>query len=330
MKKRNYSFRSFAGALAALLLVALLPSCSGGNEAEIHDLLASVPSDAQAVAVFNFEKGVEQAGGKVKDGKITDAGQLAKLLEISKKNAKSGEEDYSWLLSENSGVDCSAGAAFLWKGNAYFTMMLGDVKAFRANVDKNNPGEWKEAGKDLLVKGKMAIYKERLWMMDKSNAEEIANFMVLSEAQSFNTNPYAEKLAKSDDALAFWTSLDGLMAASGTSFGKQTQARMALGMFFKNANAIAGDANITKNGLELEATLVDKDNKTAKCELELSKIDVKEVAALGGDANMVVALAVSHKLVKQLMELSSSLGGAMPAMFTSLIALTARWPRHPN
>lgn len=316
MKKTFYpALRLFSALFLALTLLSL-PSCSNGNEADIHDLLATVPAEADAVVVANLSQIVEQAGGKVKDGKITDMGELEKIIKAAPAKDKKSVE---WVLSENSGIDCTAATLFFLQGKPLLTLTLNDVEAFRANVDKQLPGEWiKEAG-DVLAKDEFKIFKNRLWICDE-NAEQIVKFMNLSETQSFTSNKYAETLTKSDDAVAYWASIDGIMRIGSLPFAKQAQARMGLGMFFKDAQALAGEGNIKDKAVELEGTLINSDCSTSKCELELSKIDPTIVASLEGNANSVFAIAVSQKLVKQLLDLASSVGGAMPQQFSDILS----------
>lgn len=95
-------------------------------------------------------------------------------------------------------------------------------------------------------------------------------------------------MAKSDDAMNFWGSLDAMMS-NALSFSEQTQAKMAMSMMFSQPKYLVGSGNFSKDGTELDVSLLNAELKPAKCELEVSKIDTKVVAGLGGNADMVMA-----------------------------------------
>lgn len=126
-------------------------------------------------------------------------------------------------------------------------------------------------------------------------------------------------MAKSDDAMNFWGSLDAMMS-NALSFSEQTQAKMAMSMMFSQPKYLVGSGNFSKDGTELDVSLLNAELKPAKCELEVSKIDTKVVAGLGGNADMVMAMSVSQKLVKQIVVFGASLGGALPPNFKDFIS----------
>lgn len=293
-----------------LLTIILLNSCSSSNEADTLELFSKVPADAEFVAVANLEQIAGQADGKVKSGKLVNPGKLKELFK---------DEKDAFILDESSGINWSSAVIFSYQGSLYATCLINDAEALRNNLKKQASSDWKSEG-DLEILGKSAISGDRLWVADKSlDGAQIQKFMKFSDAESFNSNEYSKTMAESDDALNFWGSIDALLNTSGASFATRSMTRMALGMFFKDPQNIAGAGNFKKGALTIDMTLLNGDMKPADCELELSTIDVAKVAALDGNANMVFAMAVSEKLVKQLLDAASSMGGAMPQVYANAL-----------
>lgn len=313
---------SKAGLALTAVLMTVLAGCSGGVEEDVEMMFGTVPADAPFVYTVNLEETIDQTGGKVSGNEVKDFGALEEVLKSAgayDKKVASGLEELKEVLK---GVKLTAAAGFYYQGEAYFTAILSDVDAFREGVDnmKDAKGEWQEE-EGLLVKEGFAIADDRLWFSSRNtpDTEKIRNFMSLSETESFKSNEYAAKMAKSDDAMNFWGSLDALMS-NGLSFSEQTQAKMALSMMFSQPKYLVGSGNFSKDGTELDVSLLNAELKPAKCELEVSEIDTKVVAGLGGNADMVMAMSVSQKLVKQIVDFGASLGGALPPNFKDFIS----------
>lgn len=303
--------------LALMMLLLIATGCSDkSNEDDSLQLLSTVPADAGMVSVINLDVLVSQSGGKVKDGKVQQADALEKMagqylkghdLEVAK-----------WLLSPESGVECSSAVLFFYKSRPYLYALIADEDALRAGIDKLWPGEWQTSGK-TSHKEQVAIRDGRVLLLPDTDATPAETFANLSEPSSFRSNAYAETLAKSSDAFSSWATLDALWTGAGLSFSDLTLARMAMNMAFKNPKYLTGAANISDGGLTTSVSVLDADMKPAHCELAVSQLDTKLISAFGGNANCVMAVAVSQKLVKQLMQLGSSFGGQLPPAFSSAI-----------
>ena len=298
------------------LLVITLGACSKTNEDDSLNLLATVPADAEIVAVANLNTLVSQTGGSVKDGSIVKAEKLLSLVEENMKGKQA--EAARWLLSPESGLECTSAVIFSYKSRPYLSMLISDEQKLRAGLDKFYPGEWLTDDK-VSHKEDVAIMADRLWLLPSPDVAEVPTFANLSEVESFRSNPYAETLAKSSDAVSFWSSVEGLMKSSGSSFKDQAIIKMAMGMAFKSPSFITGSANLSADGVTGSLEVLDNDYKPARCELSMSKIDTGLVASLGGNANTVLALAVSPGLVRQALQLASSVGGNMPQAYASAI-----------
>lgn len=302
--------------LALTLMLLIVTGCSKSNVDDSLQLLSTVPADAGMVSVINLDVLVRQSGGNVSDGSLQQADALNSMaaqylkghdLEVAK-----------WLLSPGSGVECSSAVLFYYKNRPYLYALIADESALRAGIDRLWPGEWQTSGK-TSHKEQVAIRDGRVLLLPDFDASLAETFANLSEPSSFRSNPYAETLAKSTDALSLWSTLDALWTDSGLSFSDLTLARMAMNMAFKNPKYLTASANISEGGLSTSVNVLDTDLRPARCELALSRLDTKLISAFGGNANCVIAIAVSQKLVKQLVQLGSSFGGQLPPAFSSAI-----------
>lgn len=312
---RFHSLSFIMTAIIASLL--LLPSCSKDHEAEVLDLLGYVPAEAEFAGIINLSECVEQSGGKVKDGKITDARNILNCIEDA---APKKKREAEWIFSENSGINFTSAAIFAYKGRFFTILHLNDVNSFRGGYDKFHPGDWDKADGDLLVKEDAIIKDDYVWLGENLNPEEIARFSKLSEVESFRSDDYAKTLSESDDAINFRASIAGMLGIFEPSFSQRASITMGMGMFFNNPTYIAGCANFRDGELKGAISLLDNNGKPSKCELKLSEIDTEAVSALGGKANCILAISVSQKLVKQIVDLASSLGGALPPAFKKVLS----------
>ena len=81
MKHVSTLSRSVSAYLAVITLVitSLLSSCSGDN-ADVSELLATVPADATSVIAINVKSLVEKSGSKIDGSKIVPGDEVRKLL----------------------------------------------------------------------------------------------------------------------------------------------------------------------------------------------------------------------------------------------------------
>lgn len=313
-----HSVRSLSPLSLALLLLLVIigGACTKSNEDDSLELLSTVPADASAVAVLNLNTIVDRCGGSVKDGKITDPG---KLDDLARKMLKADQQKVALrLLSPESGIECSSAVYFAYRGQDYLYALVADEEALRKSIDALWPGEWLTTGK-VTHKNRAAICNGRFLLLPNADASVAETFANLSEPESFSSNEYAATLAKSTDAMCAWATIEGMMKASSLSFSEQTMAKMALGMSFNSPKYLTATANIDSDGTTVTASILDANMKPAKCELQLSKLDTKLIASLGGNANTVVAASVSEKLVKQFVQLAQSFGGNMPQAYNDAL-----------
>lgn len=303
---------------AAIMIVALIISgCSKGVKDEMNELFHSVPANAGVVVCGNLETVVDQLGGEVKDGEIRSIGKASTLSKIGNSTQKDVAE--SLELIEGAAKEIQAGAFVVFEdgGNFYISCYLNDPASFKESVDEDNKDPWLKSG-DVEYKDEYAIIGNRLWAADRMDVEKIKQFMNLSETQSFLSCEYAPVMAESDNAIDIWVSLEAIY--SNLSFSGQAQARMGISMLFDAAQFLTGNVNFNTSSYELNLSPMTANYKKAKCVIELSKINPSVVAQLGGNANVVAAVSVSQKFVKQIQDLGSSMGGALPTEYMNILS----------
>ncbi|MDE6271768.1 MAG: hypothetical protein K2M31_02035 [Muribaculaceae bacterium] len=305
-----------AGLSSILFVIVMIAfcSCSKGVKDDLNTLYNTVPADASIVVSGDLAKIVEQCGGKVEDERIVSFGTDGALSAFGKGKLSDTTIDEFQKVAVN--VKAGAFVGFVYKGESYLTCMLADAEGLRKAADRSD--QWKKTG-NVECNGNFAIADgDRLWIGDRLTAAKVADLMKLSEVQSFLSCKYAEKMSGSDKAATVWMSLDALYSA--LPFSQQAQARMASSMLFENPKFLTGSLDFSKHGGELTLMPMTENYGPAKCVIDVEKIDVKKVAALGGNANMVFAMGVSQKLVNQIQDFGKSMGGALPMGMSSIIS----------
>lgn len=302
------------------ILVFILNACSNGSEDTIKNLFANTPADSELVAVIHPEKILKNSGISIKDANVDD---ISAITDFIGKSDKETSELIEACLSPKSGINWEAAVGFSSAGKGILTLSLTDEDNFLKFMEKELSAEWESEnnGKSVFHTYKeFAVSQSKLFIGKDLSTDYLKSLLSLTDVESFNSVEYSATLAKSDDDVSFYGPLDGLMNAGGLGFSSKTQIKMASGMFFNDPKYLIGSMRFSKNGIEGESCILNSKLKPSKCELSLSMIDPARVASLGGNADLVAALAVSQKLVKQILDVASSAGGAMPALYTSIIS----------
>lgn len=308
-----------------LLILFFITSCSSDTEGLLKKLYATTPAEAEIVVDINIEKLLKDSGAKVSKEGVKDASRFIDLISEGNKALK---DNLDWILSPESAVSPEAAVIFTHSGRTVTSFFLTDPEKFRTNLAAKSHAEWENTsvGKQTLSLlhlpdgNTIAVADDQAFAGRGITGDYIASLLTLSEVESFNGVDYAEKMAKSDEAVNFWGSIDGLLRDSQLGFAAKAQVKMMLGMFFNNPKYIVGSVTNNKESVTLTTYILDNNLKPSKCELAISKIDTDRIAALDGNANFVTALAVSGDLIKQINNVASSAGGALPKQFSELIA----------
>lgn len=310
MKHYNYTLLSLL-----LASITLLSACSNTDvPAHAEALLQTVPADPAYVQVLNLDRFIDNNGGKADGDIIKDADRLT--TELVKAFPKF---DIASLLAGDAGVSFTAAVVFADNIQGYITFQVEDGEKFRAYTTSKCGLKWTLHDK-IHTADSIAQSGNQVWLCSKGNFDRIAEYAALTKARSFMSNGYAGTLTACGHDMAWYVPVSAAIdASSALSFSERASLRMALSMVFDNVVAVAGYADAKDNKIELTADMLDSDGRIAKCNLKLGKIDVAQTAALGGNANTILAISLPHHLIEQLLKTAESLGGTMPALYKNLL-----------
>lgn len=307
-------------ALVATLIMVIVGSCSKESTADLSDLLSTVPSDASAVIAADLRTMLEKSGSKVSDNKVELSEELKSV--IGSISDRQMGDNMRALLSGEAGVAHSFAVCFSEGEDMYLTFMLNDPDAFRKFVETVSGEKFTAIG-DVQVCGYTACLANQGWIRVGNTAAvdagEILKFSRLSENQSFASNDLAKKMLDSDKAIMIWADVEGMLGLLGRSFTDRMMYRTVLSSVFDDAATLWGDVDFNKDKILFSTKVLTSKGNPAKCNFPTSTIDVKTVQGLGGNADVIMAVAISSGLSKQLQKVAASLGGGVEGMYSELL-----------
>lgn len=315
----NYAKRISGWMIPMMVLIAVMAGgCSKALEGDLKEMMQTVPAEASVVISGDLNKIAEPLGYKVEDGQIVgiDKGsKIARLMDVA-----DTKEVLKGLKEISSVVELGAFVVFADKGNFYAMANVKDAEKLKAIVDEESKSgnEWEKDGNIEYKDDIFIIDGSRVWVTSRGDVEAIKGYQKLSEVESFLSVEYSKKMISSGDAMNLWGSLSSLY--STLPYSQQAQTRMAVSMLFEKPEFIVGKANFKEGEAEMELMPMTSDYKAAKCVIEMSKIDPKVIDGIGGNANMVMAINISKKLVEQIKEFGNSMGGAIPTEMWDVIS----------
>ena len=284
------------------LLSGLLTSCSGGN-ANVSELLNTVPADATAVVAVNVKNLVEKSGSKIDGSKIVPGSDIKQLLA---NNALTSEDKRILrnILDGESGIDPTVAVIFLEGTELYFTGFLADPNKFKEFMAKEYEGAFSESN-GISILSNVALKGNQFWLNNSKtrndiDPEQITRFLALDDKLSFLSNPYSGKLSDFSNDIEGWGNLSSLYNASDMSFQEKAMAGLALAGLFSDAQDISFHANFEKGKLTTALNVLNSNGQPAKFNFPTDRIDVGMVKDLSESGDVIVAMAISPKLVEQL------------------------------
>ncbi|MDE7401932.1 MAG: DUF4836 family protein [Muribaculaceae bacterium] len=281
-------------------LILLLPACTKDKSADAGDLLATVPSDASVVATLNLQSLLEDAGCKIEGSNITPSETISKLIEKSSKG-DSSKLSIGFFKGEI-GIDPTVAVLFRVGYYNYVTGIAADPSKLKTAVEKEY--KVKFADRDGFSSAhNVAIKNNQFWInLDQSEIDitELKHFTALSEEQSFKSNPAFEQLAVIEDDARAWGNIDGILNTAGLSFEQRAMTQIVTQTLFDDAKSLIFATNFEKGKASIQMSVLNQKGSAAKFLLPISTVDVKTIESIGGTANGVAAIDVSHKLVDKL------------------------------
>lgn len=294
-------------AVCAILMFALA-SCSGGG-GKCGKLLATVPSDAQMVAVLNVEKIMEQTDTKVNGGSVDYSPAMKSFLA---KAGHNGEQKLTkWLLS--SGIDTECALLFMYQGNLYICGNVGDEKSFRSYIEESEKEKFHAEG-ELEVCGEVALKGGMFWVTERMDVSAIAGFTSLNEKNSMVSTAYASTLASMKHDVEGVVNINILqMSAQGT------MAQLGIAAAFADARYFSFNIDSSKGEMAATMQILNSSFEPAKSSIKLAKVDMRVLKNLKGTPAIVMALAVDADMLGQLDNIPASGFNPMVSMFMSVL-----------
>lgn len=309
---KNFTRRSLLAITLFSLLFSLsfLPSCSKDSNADAGALLATVPSDAGAVAAVNLHSLLEKAGAKFDGSKFTPSPSLTDAA----KAAGGKSPLLSLFLSGESGIDPSCAILFKEGDAVYLVALLDDPDKLRKAAPTHLGGQFATSeGFDIL--GNIAIKGNMIWQrLDRSDIrpEETARFSSLSDRQNILSVKNADRLSELSSDLECWANIAALLNASGMDFSSRGMATMALQTLLEDPADFYLTGNCDKGLLNVEATVLDSKGNNAKLLIPTAEVDPAAISLISAKrADAISAVGVSQKLIKSLRKEVESNGVSM-------------------
>lgn len=309
MKNCNFKTRNIMKKLMLVLAVIVaifsLSSCSD-KTADSSDILKTIPKDASAVVVVNLESLLEQTGLKVEDGNISASKPLLdKISEIKDAKLRRVLEEFS---KGEFGIDPSVAVFYQVGYYGYLTGFLSNTDNFRNRIEKHLDVDFSDED-GMYVAQNIAVVSNRFWVCLNQNSidsKEVKHFLSLDASESFLKNKNSESLAEVSSDFQGWASISGLMRGAELDFQQSATAQVALQTIFEDPSSIAISADVEKDEVKVEATVLNEKGKLAKYRFPVQKIDLKTIESIGGDATALVAVSAPNQMIKQLIEDTSS------------------------
>lgn len=290
-------------------LSTLLSSCSKGPEADIEDLLLTVPSDASAIAAVNVRSILEKLDCKIDGSTVVPGKEMAEIISQS-----SGKKELTRFFKGDYGIDPSVALLFVEGADIYLTGYLADPGKFMAEVEKEGDEKFTVAD-GIENAGNIAVKDNRFWVCISHNnaikTSEIARFTTLSDKLSYMSVGNASELADLDHDIKGRGNIAGLLNASSLDFTTRSMVRMTLEALFADAESLAFHADFNHGKMTSEVSLLTDKGTPAKFLFPTGRVDIGAIKQAGESADIVVAAGLSQKMVSQLQKQIGTKGISM-------------------
>lgn len=300
---------------ALLIILGAASSCQRSESADATDLLATVPSDASIVAVANVSAMLEKAGCKVSDDKITPSDEITSLIASFKSpQAKAIAEAF---FNGNSGIDPSMALIFAEGYYKYVTGIAADPDKFKKTVTDITKQQF-AVKDDIDICANVALKGNQFWVNIGTNSidpREAKHFATLSREQSFLSNNAADRLSTFDSDIAGWANIAGALNSSSVDFQQRAMLQVALQTTFHDAADATFSLTFNKGEMTGAMGILNSKGKPAKFLLASETLDMKTMESIGGNADMLFAIGIPHKLIEQLQKDTQSKSASLLGIY---------------
>lgn len=309
------NIKGFASLLSALMLVLLLPGCSGNSSDSIRELLSTVPDEASMVTAIDIKKAIEDNGGKIDGDKVTLPEEAQKKI---KQLSAGQQKELQTVLDGNSGILMEGVVAFM-TDRLYITGLLADAKKFQSWAETNLKENFDEEGDFKVSKG-LAFNGKQFWMTLESSidADRLDAMTRLKESESWLSNKYSEQLIENKDFIRGTVSMPGIMTFMRNE--QALQLNLALNILFKDARNLAFSAGMDKEKIVITGEVLNEKFEESKFLLPVSKLSKDDINALESHGQIIAAINLSSSLMEKIDKAAQSFGGNLPPQLLSLFS----------
>ncbi len=300
---------------ALLIILGASTSCQRSESADASDLLATVPSDASIVAVANVQAMLEKAGCKVSDDQITPSDEITSLIASFKSpQAKAIAEAF---FNGKSDIDPSVALIFAEGYYKYVTGIAADPDKFKQTVTSITKQQF-AVKDDIDICANVALKGNQFWVNLDANSidpREAKHFATLSKEQSFLSNAAAERLSTFDSDIVGWANIAGALNASSVDFQQRAMLQVALQTTFNDAADATFQLTFNKGEMTGSMGILNSKGKPAKFLLASQALDMKTMESIGGNADILLAIGIPHKLIEQLQKDTQSKSASLLGVY---------------
>ena len=306
MRKLSYCL------LSALMLILTAAGCSKNSGDDAMSLLRTVPADASSVVVINLAHIVDKLGCSTDGTTVKLSKDLQKAIDESQALKDKDRKGLKDVCAGETGVSISS-LVFFSGARMYITGLLNDPDKFVAYIQKANPGSALEEEDGVKMIANIAVIGNQFWSCEtgRPDTDQLKYYSKLNEKQSYAASDAASLLLDADKSATYVADVNRMLSMVPDA----TYARLVLSLVFNDLTYVAGYVDLNKKTVTTSASPLDSEMKPAELLLPTDKIDTSVVKNLGGGGDIVVAMAVTPKLIKKITDIAgSAMGGGSMSM----------------
>lgn len=300
---------------ALLIILGATTSCQRTESADASDLLATVPSDASIVAVANVQAMLEKADCKVSNDQITPSEEITSLVASFKKPTDKAIAEA--FFNGKSGIDPSVALIFAEGYYKYVTGIAADPDKFKQTVSSITKQQF-AVKDDIDICANVALKGNQFWVNLDANSidpREAKHFATLSKEQSFLSNAASERLSTFESDIVGWANIAGALNSSSVDFQQRAMLQVALQTIFDDAADATFNLTFNKGEMSGSMGILNSKGKPAKFLLASQTLDMKTMESIGGNADILFAMGIPHKLIEQLQKDTQSKSASLLGIY---------------
>ncbi|MDE6695980.1 MAG: hypothetical protein K2K25_03785 [Muribaculaceae bacterium] len=309
MKKLAYGFFSI------VVVMLLVVGCSKDTNDDASSLLRTVPADASSVVMLNVAHVVDRLGGSTDGSKIKISKDLQKTIDESQALKPEDKQRLNDICNGETGIAVGS-VVFFSAARSYVTGLLNDPEKFVAYLQKETGSQVREEDGGKVI-DKVAIIGNQFWYCTTGtpDMEQLKYYQQLNEKQSYASADAAPLLLDGDKAVTYVADVSRSLAFVPNA----GYMKMVSSLIFNDMAYVAGSADIQKNSIVGDASVLNSDMKPAQLLIPVEKIDASLIKKFENGGDIYFAAGISKKLVKKISDLASTMMGSNAQIAASVL-----------